>query len=344
MKKKLFLPLATALMLSLTACGSSSYTSNDSFGVAENAVSSNKLSFNSIDSYGSSDSYNYAESPRSSEYEEKSESDIVKQTQMIIRDASLNADVENLEEFSGNLTKTINEFDGYFESSEINNYPNEYSTDRYAYYTVRIPSEKLDDFLKIIDGTSTITSKNITTEDVSLNYIDVKAHIKALEDQMTALKKLQAEATDISTLLEIETKMSDVQYQLDSANGQKRYLEGRVSYSTVNITAHEERNIEHPVRRAFEINFKERMIDGMENAVETLVSIITSIPVIIIVTAFILFFIWIIRKLWRKIFKTDKHHIKYMWMPVEMTPEVKAQIPEPISSVSTVDTTDALKK
>lgn len=344
MKKKLFLPLVTALMLSLTACGSSSYTSNDSFGVAENTVSSNKLSFNSTDSYGSSDSYDYAESPRSTDYSGKSESEIVKQAQMIIRDARLQVDVESLEEFDTNLEKTVTDFDGYFEQSEINNYSNEYARDRYAYFTIRIPCDKLDEFLNIIDGTSNITSKNISTEDVSLEYIDVKAHIEALENEMTALKQLQADATDVSTLLEIESRMSDVQYQLDSANGQKRYLEGRVSYSTVNITAHEERNIEHPVRRAFEINFKERMIDGMENAVETLVGIITSIPVIIIVTAFILFFIWIIRKLWRKIFKTDKRRIKYMWMPVEMTPEIKAQIPEPKKEVSTVDTGDAAKE
>ena len=79
----------------------------------------------------------------------------------------------------------------------------------------------------------------------------------------------------------------------------------------------EERNIEHPIRKAFSVNFKEKMLDGMENSVQLFVSIITSIPVIIVIAAFGILFIWLLKKVWKKVFKKDGR-VKYLLMPVEI--------------------------
>lgn len=265
-----------------------------------------------------------------------SEADIVKNTMMIARDASLSVDVENLDEFDSDLHTKVEEYGGYFENASVDSYSSAYSTDRYAYYTIRIPQANLDDFLGIVDGESTVTSKTVTSEDLSLNYADIKAHISALENEKANLQRLMDQTESVSEIIEIEDRLSNVQYNLDSINEQKRLLEGRVSYSSVNLNAHEERNVEHPIAMAFEINFAEEFVDSIEDAVSVLVGIITSIPVIIIVTAFALLFIWILRKIWRRIFKKDKR-IKYMLVPVGIEQELKKNIPEQKEVVSAPD-------
>lgn len=302
LKKKLYLLLIVgATMLS----GCSNSTSVD-MNASSSYYSTNGVELRSMESASvyDEDAANY-----------ETEADIVKNTMMIARDASLSVDVKNLENFDSDLHSKVEEYGGYFENASVDSYNSAYSTDRYAYYTIRIPQTKLDDFLGIVDGESTVTSKTVTSEDLSLSYADIKAHISALENEKKNLQRLMDQTESVSEIIEIEDRLSSVQYNLDSINEQKRLLEGRVSYSSVNINAHEERNIEHPIAMAFEINFAEEFISSIEEAVSVLVGIITSIPVIIIVTAFVLLFIWILRKIWRKIFKKDKK-IKYMLVPV----------------------------
>lgn len=298
-----------AILLSIVGCltGCSSSTSVDAIGSSNYSASDGAMKASYME-----ESVNYTD--YSTDYS-SSEADIVKNTMMIVRDASLSLDVKNLEEFDEDLHSKVEEFGGYFEDATVNDYSSSYSTDRYAYYTVRLPQEKLDEFLNIIDGTSTITSKSVTSEDVSLEYVDINAHIDALENEKDNLNRLLEQSENVSDIIEIEDRLSNVQYQLDSVNGRKRLLEGRVSYSTININVHEERNVEHPIAMAFEINFTEQLVEGIENAVSVFVGILTSIPVIVIITAFVLLFIWVIRKIWRKIFKKDTY-IRYMFVPV----------------------------
>ncbi len=317
-KKKWLILLGLCSTLMLSGCGSSaSYggtrTMDDLGGVN---FAESKAVYN--DSYDGA--YEYASSG-------PSEADIVKSNMMIAKTVYLSADVENLETFDANVQDTVEKFDGYFEESTINDYDSEWSTQRDSRYRIRIPSKNLDAFLEVMEGTSSLTSKSVNSEDVSLEYVDVEAHIKALEDEKISLERLMDNAETVEDIINIQDRLSSVQAQLDSYNGQKRLLEGRVSYSTITLNAYEERNVDHPIRKAFEVNFKERVLEGIESAVEVFVGIITAIPVIIIVTGFAILFIWLLRKIWRKVFKTDKRSIRYMWMPVEVTPETKQQTP-----------------
>ena len=313
-KRKLFAWYGTIFLsgLMLTACGGRS----DTYGSEYAAVNDGGYASSAMEEEAYYD-----------EAEEKStistsEADIVKSTMMVAKDASLSVDVGNLEEFATSLTGKVEEFGGYFESSSIDNYSSDYQTDRYANFTIRVPAKNLDPFLNYMDGNTSVTSKSVNAEDVSLEYVDTEAKIKSLEKERDNLNRLLDKTDSVSEILEIESKLSEVMYELDSYKSRKRVLKGRVDYSTVNISAHEERNVEHPVRMAFEINFKERAIEGIETAMETFVTLIVAIPTIIIVTAFVLLFLWVIRKVWGKLFKREKKgagkKYRYMRFPVEI--------------------------
>lgn len=254
-----------------------------------------------------------------------SEADIVKSNMMIVRNANVSVDVGNLEEFTSNVTKMTEEFGGYFENKTVNNYDSDYSTDRYAYYTIRIPEKNLDAFLNVIDGESTIRSRNVTAEDVSLEYSDTTARLNTLKTEKENLLRLMDKAEDVEDIINIENRLSEVQYELDSTESRKRLLEGRVEYSTVHLDAHEERNVEHPIMRALTVNFRDRAIEGVENAARMAVDILTSIPTLIIGTMFALAFLWVLIKALKFMFKrkgNGRRTVHYVLTPVYYdTPE-----------------------
>lgn len=294
-----------------------------------------------------SESYSYADEAadmRNTAYDtDENTYDVVKDTSMVIRNANISLDVKDLLEFNTNLETLTENYKGYIESSTIEDYENAYSTDRYAYYTVRIPNSRLDDFLNRIDSNNTVTSRNVTMEDVSLEYIDIDAHIKAMEQERDDLEKLMDDAKRIEDIISIKEQLTNVQYELDSLNGRMRSLKDRVAYSTVNLNAHEERDVEHPIRMALKINLKERAVDGISNAAEALVTIITGLPLIAIVTAFILIFIWILRKIVKKMFK-KKTAIRYTLVPVvEETGETEKPAFEKNSTTNDTNMEDDLK-
>ena len=251
------------------------------------------------------------------------EASVVRDYAMIVRTADLSVYVTDLNEFAANLERRVQEVGGYFEQNDIENYSSAYSTDRYGKFVVRVPQTELDTFLGDVEGACFVTSKSLSSEDVSLQYVDIQAHIDALKTQQETLMRLLEEADDISATLQIEERLSQVNYEIDSYVRQQRTLAGKVSYSTIRIFAHEERNIEHPIRLAFEVNFKDRMIEGIEDTVDTFVGILTAIPTILIVCAFGIFSLWLLRKIWRKVFKRNgvKQKVRYMLVPMVQATE-----------------------
>ena len=111
--------------------------------------------------------------------------------------------------------------------------------DRYANFTVRVPADNYRTFLEQVGQAGSVLSLNESAENVTSTYIDMEARISSLENQRDRLNELAAEAETTTDLLEIESRLSDVQYELESYTQQLRNLDGQVSYSTVDITLRE---------------------------------------------------------------------------------------------------------
>lgn len=111
--------------------------------------------------------------------------------------------------------------------------------DRYADFRVRVPADNYRDFLAQVGEAGSVLSLNESAENVTSTYIDMEARISSLENQRDRLNELAAQAETTADLLEIESRLSDVQYELESYTQQLRNLDGQVSYSTVDITLRE---------------------------------------------------------------------------------------------------------
>lgn len=134
------------------------------------------------------------------------------------------------------LDEILAQADGYAQRTEESTHTND---TRYLYCVYRIPSENYRTFLDQIADSGNLVHRDEQQNDVTSNYIDTQARLTALTSQRDRLLELQEKAEDLSALLEIETKLTQVQYELESWQQKLNDLSNQVEYCTVNLTLQE---------------------------------------------------------------------------------------------------------
>ena len=135
------------------------------------------------------------------------------------------------------LNDTLSSVDGYLESSS--EYTDSTDSTRTLSLTLRVPESSYDAFVDAAEQAGSVTSKSKSAEDVTTQYMDIEARLDNLTAQRTRLQELQASADNLTDLLQIESSLSDVQYQIESYQSQLNWYSQQVSYCTVNITLDE---------------------------------------------------------------------------------------------------------
>ena len=116
-----------------------------------------------------------------------------------------------------------------------------YQGTRNAQLDIRIPAERLDEFVDTVGEQSNITNKVEQVEDVTLQYVDLESRKKALVTEQDRLLELLTQAEKVEDIIIIEQRLSEVRYELESMESQLRALLNQVDYSTVHLSIDEVR-------------------------------------------------------------------------------------------------------
>lgn len=133
------------------------------------------------------------------------------------------------------------------------------------YLQVRIPSNKYDAFLAELDGVGKITSKSTSVENISQAYYDTTTQIEALQIQEKNLLSMLDQCETIEDMLTVQERLTQVQYELNRLQTNKRYMDVDVAYSYVNINVTEVMEYQYesePVK-------KNRFADRLYNTIKS---------------------------------------------------------------------------
>ena len=101
---------------------------------------------------------------------------------------------------------------------------------------IRVPSKNFDPFLTAISkGVSYFDNKEITSQDVTTEFIDIEARLKAKKVLENRYIELLKKANKVSEMLEIEAQLSAIREEIEAKEGQLRYMQNQVSLSTITI-------------------------------------------------------------------------------------------------------------
>ncbi len=158
----------------------------------------------------------------------------------LIRDVNLEVETETFEELLSTVGEKTRNLGGYIEESYTYNGSNYYGKGtRNANLTIRIPAEKLDEFLLAVGEVSNVISRNESVTDVTLEYVDLESHKRVLLAEQERLLELLEKAETIEDIISLESRLSQVRYQIESMEAQLRTMDNRVNYSTVYLYINE---------------------------------------------------------------------------------------------------------
>lgn len=136
-------------------------------------------------------------------------------------------------EAAGTIADRVREVGGRIDSRTEQ--PGTDDADPSATLTVRIPADKTDGFIDGLGGIGRVTRVHTNRDDVTMQWEDLDARIKALQASVDRLRGLIAGATNTADLINAEQALSSRQGELDSLTAQKKHLDDEVALSTLNI-------------------------------------------------------------------------------------------------------------
>ncbi|OCB69564.1 hypothetical protein B0A79_04280 [Flavobacterium piscis] len=200
--------------------------------------------------------------------------------QKIIKEASLRFETNDLQDTFDQIQTAIAANKANIQNdSEGKDYDNVYRN-----LTVRVPSQNFDSFINAISkGVSYFERKDITSQSVTEQYIDLTTRLKTKRKLEERYLQILQKATKISEILEIEKQISAIREEIEAKEGQLKYLESRVSESTVTIEFYKTIAQKEGVKASYGSKIWTAIQSGFFSLSEFLISLISLWPFIILV-------------------------------------------------------------
>ena len=207
--------------------------------------------------------------------------------QKLIRTVYMDAETKSMAELLNWMDARVAALNGYYEQKSVYRRG---SRDDGSYYhsgdfMIRIPAENLDQFVSLVGEEANVTSTSESTENVTLTYVSTQSRVQALETEQTRLLELLENAENMEDLLTIESRLTDVRWELENYASQLRVLDNQVNYSTIHLNVWEVDEptiiVERTVWQKIGDGFSENAGDMWDGLVNTFIWLITAIPYLI---------------------------------------------------------------
>jgi hypothetical protein len=158
----------------------------------------------------------------------------------IIYEGRVSLVVEEFEEVETAIPDLVKEFEGYLKEANVNRNQGRWRSGRWV---ARIPSARFGEFLDEVAKLGIPETRGQTAQDVTMEYLDLEARIKTKKElEQRILQLLEDREGKLSDVVEAEKELSRVRSEIESMEGQLRYLQNRTAFSTVTIDVREEQD------------------------------------------------------------------------------------------------------
>lgn len=253
MKRNRFLALLLTLLLVLGALTGCSATSQATDSAANSEAQYESTTSEALmpeapaeteESFGT-DTVTDADSTVESEANSVGEDDVASLSEKIIYTGNLNIQTTAFDETLSALESAVEQIGGFIESSSVSGNTRTYAdgttavVDRWAYYTVRIPADQFNSFLSTAGTLGNVTDTSRQAQNVTSQYTDYEARLESLTIQEERLLAMLEESGDLESLITLESRLSEVRYEIESIERNLRNLDQKLAYSTVDLEIRE---------------------------------------------------------------------------------------------------------
>ena len=160
----------------------------------------------------------------------------------IIQSASLSIEVKDFQSSSDAVIDIVEQYNGFI--SDSHSYVTGTGRKR-GDITIRVPTDNFLTVIAEIEHVGDVKSKHTSGEDVTEEYIDLKARLNNSERQEQRLLEILDMAKDVKEVLEVERELWRVRSEIERLTGRINYLENRVELATISVSLYEPEPITH---------------------------------------------------------------------------------------------------
>ncbi len=205
----------------------------------------------------------------------------------IIKTANLRFATANIDESYALVQKSAQKYKAILQNDNT-------GKDYYSVYrnvTLRIPKQYFDAFINELGkGVAYFDRKEILARDVTEEFVDVEARLKAKQTLEKRYLELLDKANKVSEILEIEKELANIREEIEAKQGRLQYLQSRVAMSTITIEMYTEK----PQGTGTTVSYGTKMWNAIKSGFNGLSSFFLGILHVwpfILILAVVLFFI-----------------------------------------------------
>lgn len=220
--------------------------------------------------------------------EESDSAKISPDEQKIIRTADITIEVSDVRSTVAGIGDLAENAKGLVQTSSVS----VQNRDHYSgFVTIRIPERSFDQVITDIQKFGTVVKQNIKGEDVTEEYIDIAAQKSALQNQLLQYNRIMEKANNVTEILDVQQEIERVQVSLDRIEGKIRYLDNRISLSTISVTVKEPETVSTSGQSITSI-ISEGLSGFIGTVIWLFVLLLTLLPILILVAIILILYRW----------------------------------------------------
>lgn len=311
--KKRFIGIAiVSIALCLSGCGNSAGSSvsysEETYDQVGNSYAAKEAAYDSYAEEAAVDAGGYMMEGDAADTDNEESALRAQDGQKIVYTGSLSIQTLEYDKSAASIRRKIREAGGFSEAeSENDNGYNWYrrstgpSSTRNLNITARIPSEKFESFMDSLQGDGKVMNRSMNAENISQVYANKETYKKALEKEQERLLAMMDKAVTIEDMIAVESRLSEVERQLNTYKTDLSAMDKDVQYSTIYISLEEVKRYSDETPT---VTFPEKVKYAFEDAINSFTEfcegivlfIIRSFPFLILLAIVIALVIRLIRK------------------------------------------------
>ncbi len=224
----------------------------------------------------------------------------------IIYSGSASVETIRFEETVEKVYALIEEYGGFVENSYITG--KDYSTTYYnrpayrsASFTIRVPRDSFQSFTGALEGLGNLTRSSVQAQNITSSYYDTQSRLNTYRTEESRLLDMLSKADTVEDMLNIEDRLANVRYNIESLTTTLNNWDSKINYSTLELNVSEVKELtqETPIARTFGQDIAERFRSSCQWLLQAFkdgfLFFISAIPILILPAVIVLVILLIIR-------------------------------------------------